>query len=487
MPLPRIAIVGRPNVGKSSLLNRLAKERVSIVDPTPGVTRDRVTTVVEIRPPLDAPKAAPNRLVELMDTGGYGVYVAEGARYDDVGADLATLTDDIETQIQTALDDADLILFVIDAQAGITSLDETVARLLRSSGQANKVMMVANKVDGESWEAHGLEGAGLGLGEPALISAQSGFNTRKFLERLYGEIPFPDDESVESDPEMKIAFVGKRNSGKSTMINALAGEPRVIVSEIAGTTRDSVDVRFEVDGHMMTAIDTAGLRKRKSFSSAIEVYATDRMNRAIDRADVVMLLIDATQDISQVDQTLSKTLQEKYKPTVIVITKIDLVDQNKVSPEDYVEYITQELPGLEFAPVVFVCAEEHEGLYEMMTMAHNLFQQANHRESTGALNQVVEEILQKRGPTSRLGSQAKLYFASQVDVRPPTIVLKVNKPELFKGNYERYLMNRLREALPYSEVPIKLIFSSRARMDLQDLKQQGRGRQLDEAEENIEG
>jgi GTP-binding protein len=475
MSLPRIAIVGRPNVGKSSLLNRLSRQRVSIVDPTPGVTRDRVTSVVEILPPLDASDDALPRLIELMDTGGYGVYTAEGARYDDVGADLGTLTKDIEAQIGTAIHDADLILFVIDAQAGITSLDETVARLLRERGTADKVMVVANKVDGPSWEAHGLESSGLGLGIPALVSAKNGYSVRRFLETVYDRLP-PLESNEEDSSEMKVAFVGKRNSGKSTMINALAGEPRVIVSEIAGTTRDSVDVRFEMDGHAMTAIDTAGLRKRKSYADKIEVYAYDRMIRAIDRADVVMLLIDATQDISQVDQKLSQVLQEKFKPTVIVVTKCDLVEDSKVEPEDYLKYITQELRGLDYAPVVFVSAEKGEGLHDMVSMAYNLYHQSIHREGTGSLNQVVEEILQRRGPTSRLGSQAKLYFASQVSVSPPTIVLKVNKPELFKGSYERYLMNRLREALPFSEVPIRLIFSERSRMELEQLKEQGRTR-----------
>jgi len=474
MSLPRIAIIGRPNVGKSSLLNRLARERISIVDPTPGVTRDRVSTIVEIVPPLDAPRGAPPRLAELVDTGGYGVYTAEGARYDDVGADLASLTDDIESQIAAAMLDADLVLFVIDAQAGITSLDETVARLLHESGMSDKVMLVANKVDGASWEPDGLEASALGLGVPALVAAKNGYNIRRFLEEVYIRLPFVDDEG-ETTPEFKVAFVGKRNSGKSTMINALAGEPRVIVSEIAGTTRDSVDVRFELRGHSMLAIDTAGLRKRKSFADKIEYYAYDRMIRAIDRADVVMLLIDATQDISQVDQKLSQVLQEKYKPTVIVVTKCDLVEDRAVSPEDYLKYITQELRGLDYAPVVFVSASAGEGLEDMVAMAHNLYQQANHRETTGSLNQVIEQILRLRGPTSRLGTQAKLYFASQIDIAPPTIVLKVNKPDLFKGGYERYLMNRLREELPFS-VPIRLIFSERTRMDLEMLKQQGKAR-----------
>jgi len=475
MALPQIAIVGRPNVGKSSLLNRLARRQVSIVDATAGVTRDRVSALVELESPAEMPRGSPVKLVEVVDTGGYGVYTAEGGRYDEVGADLSLLTGEIERQILIAREQAQVVLFVIDAQSGITALDEKIARLLREEGSAAKVSVVANKVDGESWIAHGLESAGLGLGEPLCVSSMNGFGIRELVESMYGEV---DDREarVESEPEMKLAIVGKRNSGKSTLINSLAGEGRVIVSEIAGTTRDSVDVRFEIEGRRMLAIDTAGVRKRKSFAGSVEYYAYHRMLSSVRRSDVVLLLIDATVEVSQVDKKLSQEIQRQYKPTVIVVNKWDLVDEAQTSPGDYLKYLTEQLRGLDYAPIVFVSALRGEGLTDAVSMAFNLYQQAGHRETTGRLNRVIEEILSHRGPSSRLGRQAKLYYASQVGTHPPTIVLKVNRPKLFAGRYERYLLNRLREEMAFSEVPIRLVFSARVRKGLEEMKAEGKGR-----------
>jgi len=474
MTLPQVAIVGRPNVGKSSLLNRLARRRVSIVDPTPGVTRDRVSTVIEVDPPLETPKGTPTRLAEVIDTGGYGVYVAEGGRYDDVGADLALLTEDIERQINIAVENATVIVFVVDAQAGVTALDRTVADLLRKSGHAEKTLLVANKVDSETWEPHASEAASLGFGEPQPVSATTGHGVREFIDALYAGLPEttavePGEEDAK--PEFTIAIVGKRNAGKSTLLNALAGETRAIVSEIAGTTRDSIDVRFDFHGHTMTAIDTAGLRKRKSMKEDVEYYAFRRAIAAVRRADVCMLMIDATEPVSQVDKKLAQELLDQFKPTIIVLNKWDKVDPKKASPDDFLEYLTKELRGLEFAPIVLVSAKEAEGLRELVAVALNLYQQASHRESTGSLNAALERIMALRGPSSRLGTEAKLYYASQVSTNPPTIVLMVNQPKLFQGQYERFLLNRLREELPYSEVPIRLLFRSRRRKSVQELKE----------------
>jgi GTP-binding protein len=480
MALPQIAIVGRPNVGKSSLLNRLARRRVSIVDPTPGVTRDRVSAILEIDAPLDTPRGTPPKLVEVVDTGGYGVYVAEGGRFDEVGADLSTLTPDIESQIRIAREQSRLVLFVIDAQAGLTALDDTIARILREEGSAARVAVVANKVDSEEWVPHGLEAAGFGLGEPLCVSATSAYGMRELLDAVYERIDV-DDAEADAEPEMKIAIVGKRNAGKSTLINMLAGDQRVIVSEIAGTTRDSVDVRFEIGGRAMIAIDTAGFRKRKSFADNIEYYAYHRMLAAIRRADVVMLMLDASHEVSQVDKKLAQEISRQYKPTVIVVNKWDLVDESKTAPEDYLQYLTEQLYGFDYAPIVFISASEGEGITDVIAMAFNLYEQAGHRESTGQLNRVIEEILQKRGPSSRLGTQAKLYYASQIDTHPPTIVLKVNHPKLFEGQYERYLLNRMREELPFSEVPIRLLFSSRIRLDLAEMKHRGKTRPVEDA------
>jgi len=477
MSMPRLAIVGRPNVGKSSLMNLLAQERVSIVDPTPGVTRDRVAAVVELRPPGHEGES---KLVEVVDTGGYGVYTAEHNRFNEVGEDLSRLSAPVEAQIDHAVRAADAVLFVVDAQTGLTALDETFAQILRKKADEAggiPVRVVANKTDGESWEPHAYEAAALGFGEPILVSAKNKFRRRVFLEELFAMIPDQsrlggDDEQA---PEMRLAILGKRNAGKSTFVNALAGEERVIVSEIAGTTRDAIDVRFEIDGRACVAIDTAGLRKRKSIPDRIEWYARDRALNSVDRADVTILMIDATSRLSQVDKNLSKELQERHAATVIVVNKWDLVEGRigrfgrPVTTEDYRAYLEKELVGLSRAPIVFISAREGKGLKGVIDVAFDLHAQATSRVGTGELNRIMTEILEERGPTSKLGRQAKIYYVSQVAVSPPTIVMVVNQEDLFKPEYRRYLLNRLAERTPFEEVPIRLLIRERKRAEVKDL------------------
>ncbi len=465
MSLPQIAIVGRPNVGKSSLLNRFVGRRISIVDAVPGVTRDRVSAIVELQPPQDDHDTE-TRWVEFTDTGGWGVYTTNEERIDDAGCDLAALTQDIEGQIGAAMQSAAVILLVIDATDGLLPLDHVVVDLLRKRNLLDRVVLVANKVDDESWEAHAMEAASFGLGEPMCVSATSGYGQRHLREEIWQRVECVQEPA---ESEMQVAIVGCRNAGKSTLVNALAGEERCIVSEIAGTTRDAVDVRFEMEGRAFTAIDTAGLRRRKSFSGDVEYYAYHRMLQAIRRSDVVMFLLDATRRISQVDRKLAQELQRQFKPVVIVLNKWDLVPEG-TDPEEFVEYLTKHLRGLDYAPIVLVSAEVGEGLEDLVTMAFNLREQSRHRESTSKLNAVIESILKHRGPSSRLGTQAKLLYVSQVATNPPTIAMVVNDTKLFEGRYERYLMNRLREELPFSEVPIRLLFSRRTRKSLQDLK-----------------
>ncbi len=469
MSLPRIAIVGRPNVGKSSLLNMLAKERVSIVDSTPGVTRDRVAAVIELIGPLktEAPK-----LMEVIDTGGFGVYTAEGARFNEIGEDLSKLSGAIEAQIEHAVRTSDLILFVVDAQAGITALDQTFAQVLREKADRadTRVLMVANKVDAENWEPYAAEASALGFGEPMMVSAQTKYMRRNMMERLYAVVPVavgPDDAL----PEMKIAIIGKRNAGKSTLVNALAGEERVIVSEIAGTTRDAIDVRFEMDGRTFVAIDTAGVRRRKSIPDRIEFFAQQRSIQSIDRADVVLLIIDATEKVSKVDKQLCKQILDRFKPCIIIVNKWDLAENRKdrkgqpITPEHYREYLAKEMVGLNQCPIVFTTATEKKGVADAVELAFELFEQSRERVSTSTLNRIFEDILTHRGPTSKLGKQAKIYYVSQVAVAPPTIVLKVNDADLFTPQYERYLLNRLAERTPFEEVPIRLLIRGRAQED----------------------
>lgn len=475
MPIPRVAIVGRPNVGKSSLLNMLAGAKVSIVDPTAGTTRDRVSVVVD----LPDPDGGPARTVEVTDTGGFGAYTEDGQRFNEVGADLSTLSADIERQIAHAVESADLILFCIDAQAGITPLDEEVARRLREGrlgrGSAERgqgaprgeVKVIATKVDGPRWEAHGFELSALGLGEPLLCSAKNNYFRRDLVDAIVRALPEPAVDDAPPRADLLLAIIGKRNAGKSSLINALAGEERVIVSEIAGTTRDAVDVRVELDGRSLIAIDTAGLRRKKSFANRIEWWAFDRAKRSIDRADVVLLLVDATEPVSQVDQQLAMLAQRAFKPVIIVVNKWDLVEGKvgpkgrPVSPEDFEEYLRSELKGIDFAPVALVSAATGLNVRGTIDLAFEIKEQAEQRVTTGQLNRLVNGIIERRGPSSKLGTFAKTYYVAQVAVSPPTIVLVVNKPELFTVNYQRFLINRFREELPFGEVPIKLLIRAR--------------------------
>ncbi|MSR18304.1 MAG: ribosome biogenesis GTPase Der [Phycisphaerales bacterium] len=456
--LPLVAIIGRPNVGKSSLFNRMIGKRVSIVDPTPGVTRDRITTLLEVRPPEDAPEGSITRLVDLADTGGYGIYTAEGGSLDDAGCDLSRLSSEVESQIHAALREATVILFVIDAQVGLVALDRAVAGIIRKGGFAGRTIMVANKVDDHSWAAAASEAGKFGLGEVHCVSATSGLGVRGLKELIWVGVGEPTPEAPRT--EMNLAIVGRRNAGKSSLVNAMAGQPRVIVSEIAGTTRDSIDVRFEADGRIFVAIDTAGVRKQRSWADDVEFYSHTRTGTAIKRADVCILLLDATEKVSQVEKKLAMDLMEQYKPTVVVLNKWDLVDKN-LEADSYLKYLTQELPELSFAPIVCVSAKTGEGVEDAVRMAFNLHTQAGHRETTGKLNAVVQEILTARGPSSKLGTIAKIYYITQIAIRPPTIAMVVNKPKLFEGQYERYLLNRLRDELPFSEVPVRLTFSAR--------------------------
>ena len=433
MALPVVAIVGRPNVGKSSLLNAIARRRISIVEPTAGVTRDRVSAVVELN----------DRYFELVDTGGYGI------------EDEADLTEHVREQIGLAIDRADLVLFTVDVCEGITELDRQVAQLLRKCDA--KVILAANKADTTRQDRLAGEFFSLGFGEAVCVSAQHGRNLTSLVEEVLARLPDADGERPQ-DTQMKLAVVGKRNVGKSTFINYLVGEERVIVSELPGTTRDAVDVRFEKDGHSIVAIDTAGVRKKSRMANhAIEFYSYSRATKSIRRADVVLLFLDAIAEFSQVDKRLARYIADEYKPCIIVINKWDLA-KDRATTEQYDEYLQKILTHLDYAPVSFITAKSGRGVGRLLDLAQGLHRQAKTTVGTAALNKAIRTVVDERAPSARHKvGLPKIYYATQVGVEPPTLLLFVNDPAKIDENYQRYMVNRLRELLPFAEVPIRLL------------------------------
>ena len=431
MALPVVAIIGRPNVGKSSLLNSLAGQMISIVDPTAGVTRDRVSAVISHQ----------DSCFELVDTGGYGI------------VDSDALEEHVENQIYQAIYNADLVLFMVDVREGLVPLDTTIAGLLRKEDL--KVVLVANKAESPKQADQAGEFQRLGFGQPLCISALHHVNRAVLLDRIVEEFAHLPKEKPK-DTMMKLALMGKRNAGKSTLLNAIVGHERVITSEVPGTTRDAVDVRFEKDGRTFIAIDTAGLRKRKSMKEDIEYYGYTRSLRSIKRADIILLLIDATTPVSQVDKQLAHMIAEDYKPCIIVINKWDLA-KDTAATEDYADYLTQLLPGLRHAPIAFTTATEGKNVQSVLDLAAELHKLASRKISTGKLNKAVKLIAEERTGGRRRGGIPKIYYATQVSVRPVSLLLFVNRIELFDTTYQRYLINRFSELLGLEEVPVRLL------------------------------
>ncbi len=437
MSLPVVAIVGRPNVGKSSLLNCLAGKRIAIVDPTAGVTRDRISVPL----PVD------DGYVELVDTGGIGI------------VDTDHLSEHVEDQIDYAIAAAAAIIFVVDARQGLMPLDSSAARRLRR--QDKPVILIANKIDHENLISEASEFSRLGFGEPLAVSAKHAIGRHELLDAIAAAL---GDALVAGEPPaavMKLAIVGKRNAGKSTFINSLVGQERVIVSETPGTTRDSVDVAVELDGRTFTLIDTAGVRKRKSLAGDIEFYGLRRAMRSIRRADVVALMIDASVPISQVDKNLAGDIAEQFKPVVLVVNKWDLA-AGAAAGEDYQDYLAKVFPELSYAPISLTTAVEGANIRETIALAEELFDQASTRVPTPKVNKAVGEVLALRGPSHKAGTRPpKILYALQVASCPPTIVCFVNDVRSFDATWQRFLISQLRRRLPFAEVPIRLILRPR--------------------------
>lgn len=445
--LPRVAIVGRPNVGKSSLMNRLVGRRVSIVEPTAGVTRDRVSVVIR----------QDDYAFELVDTGGLGL------------VDEALLKQHVEEQIAVAIDTADLILFLVDGKEGHVPTDDMVARRLRPLRK--KVMLVANKMESFYDEIAANVWERLGFGEPMVISAKEGYGIHDLLERIGERLPeaIAEEAARVDDGVLRFAIIGKRNSGKSTLLNRLAGEDRVIVSELAGTTRDAIDVELEHDGRKLVAIDTAGVRKKKSIEHAIEIFAHSRGNESIRRAQVCVHMFDVRDKISQVDKALAAYCVEQSKPVILVGNKIDVAPKegkDAFDIEKWDRYIKQQLPGLDHAPVVFLSALKGINVPDMLTLLFDLHEQTCRVMPTPALNAELQLAKERLMPSG--GDIPKLFYGTQVGTEPITIIVFVNNPKLFPDQYQRFLEQRLRDRFDCQEVPIRIVFKRREKVILKD-------------------
>jgi GTP-binding protein len=416
---------------------------ISVFDTTAGVTRDRVTWVMHEH----------DRYFELIDTGGIGI------------VDSDDLSDDIERQIQMGVDDCDLLLFVVDAKAGITPLDLQVAERLRVAQKP--MLMVVNKCDSSRMDAEAQNFLQLANLPQVITSVKGNRNRTELIQTVVDQLPGAQDSESQDgaellgQPELKLAIVGRRNVGKSTFINQLAESERVIVSEVAGTTRDSIDIRFDVDGRTLVAIDTPGVRKRKSLANSIEFYGFVRAQRSIRRADVVLMFFDATETISKVDKQLVEEIAKHFKPCIFVVNKWDLGQKEDMTIEAWSEYLTKTFASMRHVPIAVLTAKDGRNIRQLVNLTQVIFKQAQLRLSTGKLNRVLKAAIDNNPPPHRKNRRPKIYYGTQVATAPPTIVVKCNEPNLLDESWKRYLLGYLREATPFQEVPIRLILRSR--------------------------
>ncbi len=443
MSLPQVSIVGRPNVGKSSIFNWLAGKRLAIVDDMAGVTRDRMTFLLQ----------EDERYFEIVDTGGIGIN------------DVDELDDEIEAQIEIGIQGAAVLMFVVDSKDGPTSLDQRVVQRLR--GLNKPVLLVANKCDGENWEVAANDFYSMGFGKPICVSAKNNRNKSELIEAILQHLP-TDAEIADKEtqqPDMKFVIVGRRNVGKSTFINTLVDSERMIVSEVAGTTRDSVDVRFELDGKTMVAIDTPGLRRGKSVRTDIDFYGTHRAHRSIRHADVVLLMFDASSRISKVDRQLCNYVEENYKPCILVVNKWDLMAEH-MPTQRWSDYLRDNFTSMWNAPIGFVTGKTGQNCKRLLNHAQMLYKQSRARVSTPQLNRLIKQALVKHPPPMASNKRRpKIYYASQIGIQPPTIMLKCNNPDAFDSTYQKYLLGVLRDSLEFGEVPIRLVLEKRSSSD----------------------
>ena len=461
MPKPLVAIVGRPNVGKSTLFNRIVGEPRAVVSDIPGTTRDRLIAEAEWNA----------RKFLLVDTGGIEILplsVEEGRR---VAVSAPLLADSqayiplIRAQAEIAIGEADVIVFVTDAVSGATVADQEVADLLRRSDKP--VFVVANKVDHPQHEQNIYEFYELAIGEVLPISAYHGSGVADLLDLIVDALPPADsEERVAEDERIGIAIVGRPNVGKSSLLNRLLGEERAIVSPVAGTTRDALDTEIEWQGRKITLIDTAGIRRRGKVESGIEKWSVLRSVRALQRADIALLLLDAVEGITAQDAHIAGAIQQEGVSVVVVVNKWDAVDAElRRSRPDVEARIREDLKFLQYVPIRFISALTGLGVEEVIPTALEVVEARHQRIPTGQLNDMIQEAMARHSPPTKLGRRVHVYYVTQAEVAPPNFVFFVNDPELLHFSYERYLENCIRDVYPFPGTPIRFTFRGRTSDD----------------------
>lgn len=433
MKEPFVALIGRPNTGKSTLFNKISGKRISIVEDTPGVTRDRIITDTSWG----------GNSFFLIDTGGIE------PKSDDI------ILKQMKRQANLAIDMADVIVLVVDGRNGVTASDRDVATMIRKSGKP--CVLAVNKIDSFDIDYLRYEFYDLGLDEPIAISAEHALGFGDLLDEIVKHFP-ENKKGIEEEDRTKIAVVGKPNAGKSTLVNTLLGENRVIVSNISGTTRDAIDTIFNYEGKNYTLIDTAGIRKKAKIYDDIEHYSTIRAIGAIERSDICLLMIDAMEGVTDQDVKIAGLIKDRYKAVIIIINKWDLVEKETNTMKEMEKKVRNSLYFLDFAPILFISATEKKRTHKLMPLIEEVLKEYDKRITTGLLNEVMGDAVMMNNPPAKGTKRMKIYYTSQVATTPPTFVIFVNDPELEKDSYSRYLINKIREAFTFKGSPIKLIY-----------------------------
>jgi GTP-binding protein len=454
---PIVALVGRPNVGKSTLFNRIVGRRVAIVEDLPGTTRDRLYA--------DADWGGVDFVV--VDTGGLEVTTGKRAVTHSkqappiaqtAGVESGLFLDQMRDQAQVAIAEAEVVVFLVDAEAGLTASDQEVAEVLRRAEKP--VILAANKADNDRRRADAVEFYALGLGDPMPISALHGHGTGDLLDAIVEALPTTEIEE-EEDERVKVAIVGRPNVGKSSLLNRLLGQERVIVSEVPGTTRDAIDMEVKFGSERIVLIDTAGIRRRGKIAPGVEKYSVLRTLKAINRADVCLLLIDAQDKVTAQDQHIAGYILDEDKSVVVVVNKWDAVEKDTHTMAQYTQVIRTALRFMDYVPVLFISAKTGQRVEQTLQVALQVQAERTRRISTADLNRLLQEAIARHPPKSKSGQQLKFYYATQPEVDPPTFVFFVNDHKLIHFTYERYLENRIREAHGFLGTPLRLVFRSR--------------------------